>query len=230
MLLAPGSRALQLARRPAFRTGNQHALRTPVDNMSPSILGSTRSSHVTEIVPTNSLQQQPLQAGDELDDYFTGLDAGSGWMTVAGFGSLLSERSARTTFPDLKDFRPGLLRGYRRVFTHTADIFFVRGIARPDTGEISSLSCEPCPGGELVVSLFEVPYTPESVAAFIAREHEFRFLAVQPSDLAGKVPAERLAVSVAALVAITVKVHMQTDTVWACAKTVGSGSHWYGVW
>lgn len=47
----------------------------------------------------------------------------------------------------------------------------------------------------LVVSLFEVPYTSDNVAAFIQREHEFRFLAVQPYDLAGKAAAERLAVS-----------------------------------
>jgi hypothetical protein len=62
-------------------------------------------------------------------------------------------------------------------------------------GEISSLSCEQHAGSELVVSLFEVPFNAESVAAFIAREHEFRFLAVQPYDLAGQVPTERLAVS-----------------------------------
>jgi hypothetical protein len=48
----------------------------------------------------------------------------------------------------------------------------------------------------LVVSLFEVPYNPDNVAAFIGREHEFRFLAVQPYDLAGKAAADRLAVSV----------------------------------
>jgi hypothetical protein len=64
-------------------------------------------------------------------------------------------------------------------------------------GEISSLSCEQHPGSELVVSLFEVPFSADSVAAFIAREHEFRFLAVQPYDLAGQVPTERLAVSAA---------------------------------
>lgn len=47
----------------------------------------------------------------------------------------------------------------------------------------------------LVVSLFEVPSTPASVAAFLEREHEFRFLAVQPYDLSGKVAAPRMAVS-----------------------------------
>ena len=33
------------------------------------------------------------------------------------------------------------------------------------------------------MSLFEVPHTPQSVAAFIAREHEFRFCAVAPLSL-----------------------------------------------
>ncbi|GIL88461.1 hypothetical protein Vretimale_15378 [Volvox reticuliferus] len=37
----------------------------------------------------------------------------------------------------------------------------------------------------VVVSLFEVPYNPANVAAFIAREHEFRFVAVEPYDLNG---------------------------------------------
>ena len=37
-----------------------------------------------------------------------------------------------------------------------------------------------------MVSLFEVPYTPAAVAAFIAREHEFSFLAVRPRDMAGE--------------------------------------------
>lgn len=77
---------------------------------------------------------------------------------MAGFGSLLSERSARSTFPDLVNFRLARLRGYRRVFAQPADIFYRRGIARPATGEVSSLSCEPCEEGEeheIIVSVFE---------------------------------------------------------------------------
>lgn len=77
----------------------------------------------------------------------------------------------------------------------------MRGIARPDTGEISSLSCEEaeedCSGGgggqAIWVVLFEVAATPASVAAFTEREHEFRFVAVQPLSVARK--KERLAVS-----------------------------------
>lgn len=59
------------------------------------------------------------------------------------------------------------------------------------------MSCEQHAGSELVVSLFEVPFSADSVAAFIAREHEFRFLAVQPYDLAGQAPTAQLAVSAA---------------------------------
>ena len=49
-----------------------------------------------------------------------------GVISVAGFGSLLSESSARSTFPDLRNFRAGKVRGYRRIFAHTASVFFQR--------------------------------------------------------------------------------------------------------
>ncbi len=160
-------------------------------------------------------------------------------MSVAGFGSLLSERSARTTFPNLINFRMGRvcleglsracmayhntregvgpfipphytpphhitpllpfpltppyhtpqLRGYRRVFAHCADIFYARGIARPETGEVSSLSCEPScePEQDIIVAVFEVQAGGSEgfVEAFIQREHEFRFVAVEPENMDG---------------------------------------------
>jgi hypothetical protein len=83
--------------------------------------------------------------------------------------------------------------GFRRIFAHTASVFFVRGIARPETGEISSLSCEECAGEQIVVTLFEMESTPESRRAYVEREHEFRFLAVQCEDLSGN-PCPTLAV------------------------------------
>ena len=73
--------------------------------------------------------------------------------------------------------------GYRRVFAHACDIFFERGIARPETGEISSLSVEEQPNSELIVTLFEIEASPESIQAFIQREHEFRFVAVKARPL-----------------------------------------------
>jgi len=53
--------------------------------------------------------------------------------------------------------------GFRRVFAHTAPIFFERGVARPETGEISSLSCEEAPGHSIVVSVFEIAHTAETI-------------------------------------------------------------------
>lgn len=77
-------------------------------------------------------------------------------VTILGFGSLLSERSARSTFPDLTSFRLGRVHNYRRVFGHPASIFFERDIANVETKEMSSLCAEYCPGASIICSVFEV--------------------------------------------------------------------------
>lgn len=43
------------------------------------------------------------------------------------------ERSARSTFPDLINFRVARLNGFRRIFGNVAPVFFERGIAKPET-------------------------------------------------------------------------------------------------
>ncbi|KAL4562514.1 hypothetical protein LXL04_034720 [Taraxacum kok-saghyz] len=63
------------------------------------------------------------------------------------------ERSAMSTFPDLINFRVAKLNGFRLVFAHVAPIFFERGIAKPETKEISRLSVEPCEGESLIVTV-----------------------------------------------------------------------------
>ena len=78
-------------------------------------------------------------------------------VTILGFGSLLSAKSARLTFPDLENFRLGRVPDHRRVFAHPASIFFERGIANIDTLEMSSLSCEYEEGRSFVCSAFDVP-------------------------------------------------------------------------
>ena len=70
-------------------------------------------------------------------------DNDNNMITILGFGSLLSEKSSRTTFPTLQNFRLGRVPNYRRVFRHPASIFFHRGIANLNTLEISSLCAEP---------------------------------------------------------------------------------------
>ncbi|CAN4104690.1 unnamed protein product [Withania somnifera] len=123
----------------------------------------------------------PVELVDEPD--FDRIVSSEGLISICGFGSLLSERSARSTFPDLINFRVAKLSGFRRVFAHVAPIFFERGIAKPETKEISSLSVEPCEGETLIVTIFEIQRS--EIPAFIEREHEFRFLAVIPETLNG---------------------------------------------
>jgi len=94
------------------------------------------------------------------DSDFESLLSPDGYISICGFGSLLSgklsllpralsllllflfidvtvpcfaERSARSTFPDLANFRTAQLKSFRRVFAHVAPVFFERGIAKPET-------------------------------------------------------------------------------------------------
>jgi hypothetical protein len=103
-------------------------------------------------------------------------------VTILGFGSLLSERSSRTTFPELQNFRLGRVPNYRRVFGHPASIFFQRGIANLKTKEMSSLSAEYCEGNPgFVCSIFEVPNNDmlsdgAPSQAFLEREEEFNIV------------------------------------------------------
>lgn len=118
----------------------------------------------------------------ELEDEagFASIANGDGEVSICGFGSLLSERSALHTFPQLRNFRVAVLRDFRRVFAHVAPVFLERGIANIETKELSSLSVEPCVGESIVVTVFDISLA--EVAAFIEREHEFRFLAVTVED------------------------------------------------
>eukprot|EP00980_Cylindrotheca_fusiformis_P008285 scaffold1736_cov127-Cylindrotheca_fusiformis.AAC.99 len=110
------------------------------------------------------------------------------FITILGFGSLLSERSSRTTFPDLRNFRLGRVKNYRRVFGHPASIFFQRGIANLDTKEISSLSTEFVDGHPgFVCSVFEVPndnMMEDGIpsASYLEREEEFNIIEVPYID------------------------------------------------
>jgi hypothetical protein len=142
----------------------------------------------------------PPSHGAQLDDALSQLDGGSGFFTICGFGSLLSERSARSTLPGLKNFRKARIVdsssfAYRRVFAHTADVFFERGIADAPTREVASLSIErvgnTTPTEPMVVTAFEAPYDSETIAAFVAREHEFRLVAVHLDDGSVAVACER---------------------------------------
>ena len=102
-------------------------------------------------------------------------------VTIVGLGSLLSERSSRTTFPNLANFRLGRIYGYRRVFAHSAAIFVERGIADLPSLQFCSLSAEPCEGASFVCTVFEVE--DEGMDRFREREEEFELVHVLVSPL-----------------------------------------------
>mmetsp|Transcript_34825 Transcript_34825/g.48290 ORF Transcript_34825/g.48290 Transcript_34825/m.48290 type:complete len:255 (-) Transcript_34825:108-872(-) len=105
----------------------------------------------------------------------------NGYISVLGFGSLLSERSSKYTTPNLKNFRLARVRGWRRVFAHCAPIFFERGIANFETREMSSLSVERCENASFIATLFEIPVS--DFAALEQREAEFDLYPVFPENL-----------------------------------------------
>jgi hypothetical protein len=114
-------------------------------------------------------------------------------ITILGFGSLLSERSSRMTFPDLMNFRLGRVQQYRRVFGHPASIFFQSGIANREPLEMSSLVAEYTGRLEdsFLCSVFEVPNNKDMIQqdgipsrSFLEREEEFDIITVPYIDLA----------------------------------------------
>uniref|UniRef100_A0A162B4B3 Uncharacterized protein n=1 Tax=Daucus carota subsp. sativus TaxID=79200 RepID=A0A162B4B3_DAUCS len=126
-----------------------HTWQRPIRHLPPRLTFTTtdhrfttRSLHITNnrrelaamsssgnSLPLGSTTQFELST--EAD--FNKIVSPDGLISICGFGSLLSENSARSTFPHLINFRVARLLGFRRVFAHAAPIFFQRGIANPQT-------------------------------------------------------------------------------------------------
>ena len=113
-------------------------------------------------------------------------------ITILGFGSLLSEKSSRLTFPNLTNFRCVRVPNYQRRFAHPTSIFFQRKIANLDTLEMASLSCDYQPNHSFIATAFDIPvsdmidtttntFTPK--AEFVHREEEFAIIPVPYLEL-----------------------------------------------
>jgi len=106
------------------------------------------------------------------------------WTTVVGFGSLLSKKSALSTFKRIRNFRPAFVKGYRRVFRHSPAIFLQWGVGDMETKELSSLSCEKSDSTTLGVAVFELHNS--ELDDFYRREDEYDIISVDYEDFQGE--------------------------------------------
>ena len=123
---------------------------------------------------------------------------GEGPTTILAYGSLLSEQSARVTFPHLTNFRLVRVRNLRRVFAHPHMFLIGRGIVDPSDPSLrlASLSAEEvasrtskctspaeeAPAG-FVVAAFDVTLDDVQREAFVERERAYRIETISYYDL-----------------------------------------------
>jgi hypothetical protein len=101
---------------------------------------------------------------------------GTNPITVLGYGALLSEESARLTFPDLTNFRLVQLQHMRRVFSHPHLFLIAQDLADPSqSSHLASLSSEPCNDSNVgfVAAAFDVQLDDRQRQAFVEREPEY---------------------------------------------------------
>mmetsp|Transcript_39590 Transcript_39590/g.93284 ORF Transcript_39590/g.93284 Transcript_39590/m.93284 type:complete len:242 (-) Transcript_39590:171-896(-) len=108
----------------------------------------------------------------------------TGTRTILGFGSLLSIRSAQTTFPELTNFRVVRVKDFQRVFGHPGAIFFERGIAKLATKEFAAVCCYKHVGDAFLAVAFEV--TDLGMDEFYKREHAFELVDAAFEELDSK--------------------------------------------
>lgn len=98
-------------------------------------------------------------------------------ITVFGFGSLLSKRSAQESIPNLQKFRLVTLPGYRRIFNKVGVVFFERYQVAQADREIASCATRFDGVTSLDCAAFEC-----SEADFLTlyeREHRYRWIEVE---------------------------------------------------
>ena len=97
-------------------------------------------------------------------------------ISVIGFGSLLSQASARQTAPSLENFRYGTVAGHKRIFNKVGMSFFKREQVEAGSLEISSCATREDSNFSIICSVFEC--TERDFLAIYEREHLFKWIEV----------------------------------------------------
>lgn len=98
-------------------------------------------------------------------------------ITVIGYGSLLSEESAKETVPGLDNFRLVKVPGYRRIFNKVGISFIYRYNLAPADIHIASCSTQKDPDCEITACAFEVKA--DEFLDLYEREHRFQWVEVK---------------------------------------------------
>lgn len=97
-------------------------------------------------------------------------------ITILGYGALLSEDSARLTFPHLTNFRFVLIKGMRRFFSHPHLFLIDQELVDPYSSlRLASLSVEFTDSRNIgfIAAAFDVNIDDEQRRNFVTREPEY---------------------------------------------------------
>ena len=111
----------------------------------------------------------------------SGHGGGEPFLTVAGYASLVDERSARETVPTLRRFRRGTVRDHCRIFNLVSIINLSRGLA--SGRRLATATARPQRGSDLLVALFDLPLS--ELPALLARERRLRVCCVPYEEAGG---------------------------------------------
>lgn len=98
-------------------------------------------------------------------------------LTIIGFGSLLSEASARRTTPGLANYRLVTVGGYRRIFNKVGIVFISKFGASPCDRTVSSCATRHDGTTRMICAAFEVPAA--EFPALEEREHRYGWIEVE---------------------------------------------------
>jgi hypothetical protein len=106
-----------------------------------------------------------------------------GRITIIGFGSLVSEASARKSF-EFSNFRWGQVKGWARIFNLASCRLIDIGDVRYSTGEIAALSFGMMDNVTSTVALLDI--TSDGLKSFLTREAGYFISAVPYLDSSGR--------------------------------------------
>lgn len=103
-------------------------------------------------------------------------------ITIIGLGSLLSEKSALRTCPEMKNFRYASISGYKRIFNKT-DTYSARlGRIPKNNKKFACISAVPSTEiNEMYVSVFNISV--RDWGAFLQREFEYRLVEIPFTEI-----------------------------------------------